>query len=286
MIKNTLYVIVSFFFAFNLNAQQNPISGQLNHTNHYFYMYPFGSSYNDGSYAKIFYDGNNKLINFWNSDDQRVYTNIKLGTLYAAGSVEGSLTHKKKYFNMYPYDNRYDNETYAKIYYDGNNHIINFGNSSNNVGFTHIKVGNIFSTGKVGIGTSTNIGPHQLAVEGSIGAREIKVQLGQWADFVFESDYNLPNLKEVENYIQKNGHLQNIPSAKEVALNGINLGEMNAKLLQKIEELTLYTIEQEKRITLQEHKIKALSEEKTNLKTLKKELSNILNRLQELESKK
>ena len=101
--------------------------------------------------------------------------------------------------------------------------------------------------GNLGVGT-LNTGSHKLAVEGSIGAREIKVEANGWSDFVFYDNYNLPTLKEVENHIKEKGHLKDIPSAKEVAKNGIFLGEMDAKLLQKIEELTLYTIEQDKEI--------------------------------------
>ncbi len=100
-------------------------------------------------------------------------------------------------------------------------------------------------TGNVGIGTTDP--ENKLDVNGTIRATEVKVATG-WADFVFESDYNLNSLEEVNTYIQQNGHLPEIPTAKEVEENGISLGEMNAKLLQKIEELTLYTIEQEKRI--------------------------------------
>ena len=99
--------------------------------------------------------------------------------------------------------------------------------------------------GKVGIG-STALGSHTLAVEGSIGAREIKVEVGSWSDFVFDNDYELRSLEEVAQHIAEKGHLPEIPSEKEVLAEGINLGEMNAKLLQKIEELTLYLIEQNK----------------------------------------
>mgnify|MGYP003642602027 CR=1 FL=1 len=105
----------------------------------------------------------------------------------------------------------------------------------------------LLSSGGVGIGTEVT-GSHKLAVDGSIGAREIKVEVGNWSDFVFYEDYNLPTLTEVETHIRENGHLQDIPSAVEVEKTGINLGEMNAKLLQKIEELMLYTIQQQKEI--------------------------------------
>ncbi|GMN06256.1 hypothetical protein MTsPCn5_16450 [Croceitalea sp. MTPC5] len=100
--------------------------------------------------------------------------------------------------------------------------------------------------GNLGIGT-TNPGSYKLAVNGNIRAKEVKVETG-WADYVFKEDYPLPSLKEVEKHIKEKGHLINIPSAKEVQENGIHLGEMNKLLLEKIEELTLYTIQQQKEL--------------------------------------
>ncbi len=114
--------------------------------------------------------------------------------------------------------------------------------------------------GSVGIGTATT-GTHRLAVEGSIGAREIVVEASGWSDFVFENDYKLQTLEEVEEHISKNGHLPEIPSEEEVIENGINLGEMNAKLLQKIEELTLYLIKQNKEIQKLKKEVNALQDE-------------------------
>ncbi|WP_062057725.1 hypothetical protein [Sediminicola sp. YIK13] len=119
----------------------------------------------------------------------------------------------------------------------------------------------------VGIGT-TSTGTHKLAVEGSIGAREIKVEAIGWSDFVFEQNYHLPTLEEVEHHIKKYGHLKDIPSAKEIEKNGIFLGAMDAKLLQKIEELMLYTIQQEK-------KIQQLETENKQLYSITKRLQNI-----------
>ncbi|UII75897.1 hypothetical protein LV716_16780 [Flagellimonas sp. HMM57] len=100
--------------------------------------------------------------------------------------------------------------------------------------------------GDVGIGT--NSPDAKLAVNGNIHTKEVKVDLVGWPDYVFEKEYNLPTLEEVEAHITEKGHLQDIPSAKEVEENGIKLGEMDAKLLQKIEELMLYTIQQQKEI--------------------------------------
>ncbi len=110
--------------------------------------------------------------------------------------------------------------------------------------------GNILTNSNIGIGTSSFIDgtdTYKLSVNGKIRANAVKVYT-DWADFVFEDTYKLPTLEEVENYINKNGHLKNIPSAKEVEENGIELGEMNKLLLQKIEELTLYTIQLKKEI--------------------------------------
>jgi len=95
--------------------------------------------------------------------------------------------------------------------------------------------------GNVGIGTAT---PNaKLTVNGNIRAKEIKVETANWPDYVFAKDYQLPSLKETEQHIKEKGHLPGIPSAEEVKTNGVNLGEMNAKLLKKIEELTLILIQ-------------------------------------------
>ncbi|SFC65874.1 hypothetical protein SAMN04487891_1183 [Flagellimonas taeanensis] len=107
--------------------------------------------------------------------------------------------------------------------------------------------------GNVGIGT--NSPDSKLTVKGNIHAEEVKVDLSvPGPDYVFKEDYDLKSLEEVQNYIKEHGHLPNIPSAKEMETNGIQLGEMNMKLLEKIEELTLYILEQEKRIKKLEQK--------------------------------
>lgn len=106
----------------------------------------------------------------------------------------------------------------------------------------------IANNGNVSIGTDNSFG-YKLAVKGNMIAEQVVVKLyGTWPDFVFSKDHAMMNLYEVENFISKNSHLPNVPSAKEVEEKGIDLGEMNKILLQKIEELTLYMIEQQKQI--------------------------------------
>lgn len=103
------------------------------------------------------------------------------------------------------------------------------------------------TSGNVGIGTIDTKG-YKLAVNGNIRAREIKVENSNWPDYVFTQAYQLPTLHEIEKHIKDKGHLPGIPSATEVRVNGVDLGEMNAKLLEKIEELTLHLIEMKKEI--------------------------------------
>lgn len=97
-----------------------------------------------------------------------------------------------------------------------------------------------------------------VTVAGKILAREVKVDITAGADFVFESGYGLRPLREVEEFVTLNGHLPEIATAREMEENGLDLGAMNIKLLQKIEELTLYIIEQEKSIRDQEERLKKM----------------------------
>ena len=119
-------------------------------------------------------------------------------------------------------------------------------------------VANFIVNGNVGIGTENPA--NKLDVNGTIRAKEVKVE-SNWADFVFKPDYQLRPLSEVAQFINANGHLPEIPTEKEVAQNGVSLGEMNAKLLQKVEELTLYLIEKDKKINDLERRVKHLEKQ-------------------------
>jgi len=110
--------------------------------------------------------------------------------------------------------------------------------------------GNILTNSNIGIGSTSftdGTDTYRLSVAGAIRAQRVKVYT-TWADYVFEAGYKLASLEEVEKHIKDNGHLKDIPSAKEVETNGIELGEMNKLLLQKVEELTLYVIELNKEL--------------------------------------
>lgn len=116
--------------------------------------------------------------------------------------------------------------------------------------------------GNVGIGTATP--SHKLAVNGTIRAKEVIVDTG-WADYVFEDDYRLAPLSEVESHIREKKHLPGIPSANEIAAHGVSMGEMQAKLLAKIEELTLHVIAQGKQLETQRGQITELQAQNVNL---------------------
>lgn len=139
--------------------------------------------------------------------------------------------------------------------------------------------------GKVGIGTDSPQAPlhikngtddiFMLKDNGHLYVRELIVQANEafpHPDYVFAPDYKLPTLQEVENYIKTHKHLKEVPSAKEVKEKGLEIAKMNTVLLKKVEELTLYTIEQEKKINTQNEK---LEEKDKQYKELKKEIEEL-----------
>jgi hypothetical protein len=111
----------------------------------------------------------------------------------------------------------------------------------------------INESGNVGIGTSNP--QSELAVKGTITSKKVKVTQDGWADYVFDSSYQLVPLYQVEKYIQANKHLPEVPSAAEVKKEGLDLGDNQAVLLRKIEELTLYIIEQNKQAETQKQQL-------------------------------
>ncbi len=124
--------------------------------------------------------------------------------------------------------------------------------------------GNILTDANIGIGTNkfddgTDI--YRLSVNGFVRATKVKVY-NTWADYVFNKEYNLRSLNDLEAYIKENGHLPNVPSAKEVEQKGLDLGDMSKIQQEKIEELTLYLIQQNKEIQELKEQVKALMKKK------------------------
>ncbi|RWX02455.1 hypothetical protein [Flavobacterium cerinum] len=138
--------------------------------------------------------------------------------------------------------------------------------------------------GKVGIGGVTafpttaggaNLSTYDLFVKGGILAEEVRVAT-TWADYVFANDYALLTLEEVELFISNNGHLPNVPSAKQVAEEGISLGDIARIQQEKIEELTLYIIEQNKQLQAQQLINEQFKKQENEIRELKALVQNLV----------
>ncbi len=175
-----------------------------------------------------------------------IYRNATIGNISSVNTANAGVRIQDNGSSLY-----IDGNT---MYTNGNMVIGTIADKSFSIGTNNVERFRITKTGNVGIGT---VNPDsKLTVKGLIHSREVKVTAtAGGADFVFENDYDLRTIEEVESFIKKNKHLPEIASAKEMEKNGIHLAEMNIKLLQKIEELTLYTITQEKKLKKQENDV-------------------------------
>lgn len=114
------------------------------------------------------------------------------------------------------------------------------------------------------------------SLQGKFEAKEVKVTLTPTADFVFDEKYDLPTLEEVEKHIKEKKHLPEIASAKVMEKEGVNMGEFQIKLLQKIEELTLYSIEQNKQIKQLKNENEALKAQSAKIEKLEQQVQQLL----------
>lgn len=139
-----------------------------------------------------------------------------------------------------------------------------FYNSNKNKSLLYLKHSNSF----VGIGTTDP--KARLAVNGEVLAKKVRITPKGWADYVFEPSYNLPSLEQLKRFISKHKHLPDIPSAKNVAENDLDLGGNQANLLKKIEEMTLYLIAQQKQL---EERVQRIRERQQLLEDREKRVS-------------
>ncbi|MEL4309126.1 hypothetical protein [Joostella sp. CR20] len=237
MTKLFLAFLLGAVFFFQAKAQS--YSGVLTHTQSYFIVKPYDSSYDDGYDARIFYDGNKKALRFWNSDPNISYTNIEIGSL---------VTHNQAIIN------NGKQRIYLASGENSSSYILSVGVNDDGVNFENNSIIRGFNF-KNNRGLLMKISDKGNALlNGKFEAKEIKVTTTPTADFVFEDNYKIPSLEEVEDFIKKNKHLPEVASAEEMKKNGVNVGAFQIKLLQKIEELTIHTINQEKRIDTLEEK--------------------------------
>ncbi len=229
--------------------------------------------------------GDGKLAIFTNDTERMRFNsdgNIGIGVINPAERlhISGNLKFNSEYNkilwpanNTHPYGGGItgDDGTFKRLtLFHG--HSIDLQTGSNSFDSSKSRL-HINSSGNVGIGTRRP--DSKLTVKGNIHSKEIRVTVGAGADFVFEENYKLTELKALEQYIIKNKHLPEIASAKDMESNGIYLAEMNIKLLQKIEELTLYTISQEKQ----------LEKQRKTSNTLQNIVQDLQNRIKKLEEK-
>lgn len=127
--------------------------------------------------------------------------------------------------------------------------------------------GDAYISSDLRIATTTQATGYSLSVNGKIACEEVLVEdMINWPDYVFAEDYKLMSLAELEKSIEQNNHLPGLPSAAEIEENGLSLGDMQKRMIEKIEELTLYTIEQGKMISELQQKMEALEKENAKLR--------------------
>ncbi|MEO1652327.1 MAG: hypothetical protein AAFU64_02180, partial [Bacteroidota bacterium] len=157
---------------------------------------------------------------------------------------------------------------------ESNTLLFSHGNNPNNSGGHLMSINNhgVMSVGASAHGLNNATPEYKLYVEKGIRTEEVKLDLeSTWPDYVFARDYQLRPLGELAQFIQQNQHLPEVPSAEEVAQDGIEVGQMQATLLKKIEELTLYILEQDQEKKVLQERLEKLEQLVENLTTQKED---------------
>jgi hypothetical protein len=202
--------------------------------------------YGIGMYGTGGYYG---VYGFNNGQD---YTGTSIGSYGYASGTAGSR------YGLYGYAYNPGGNTAIGVY--------GFASSATN-NWAGYFVGDVYVSSDMRIATTNAATGYELSVNGQIACEEVLVQNdASWPDYVFTDEYNLLSLGEVEAHIKEFGYLPNVPSALDIEKNGIKLGEMQTTFMEKIEELTLYTIEQAKQIEKQSQLIEAMQQEIREMK--------------------
>ncbi|MFS4471648.1 hypothetical protein [Chryseobacterium sp. T20] len=200
--------------------------------------------------------------------------NLVIGKFSSSGSTGGSAMVSIKYHST---ANLELNSTYTGIGFRyGSYGDFNIENEISSPDFGAI---NLITNKKVQMAIMPN---GNASLQGKLEAKELKVTLTPTADFVFDEKYDLPKLEEVEKHIKEKKHLPEIASAKVMEKEGVNVGEFQIKLLQKIEELTLYSIDQNKQIKQQAEQLKHLKDENEVLKAQSAKIEKLEQQVQKL----
>ncbi len=265
-----------------------------------------GGPYFWGSRLDLFVNG---ASNQTNVPDQHAMTwqyngNVGIGTIYPRslldvakpidsgqlGAVLGRLTEgdsqlEGTFLGVRGYGtqtNKYEGKSFAieHSFYGLKNSSINFYRGQSEIGgfitfstFDNTERMRINPSGDVGIGTTTP--KEKLSVNGKIRAHEVKVEIANWPDYVFEEGYKVVTLEELGNYIKSNKHLPGMPTAKEIGENGLALGEIVRLQQEKIEELILHLIEKEKSTLKQEKLLKTQAEQLAVLEERLRKIENL-----------
>lgn len=192
----------------------------------------------------------NPSIGFYDADDNQT-----------SGHIEGDSTNLL--INAYRKANTSNGGGHLILQTNGFNGVVTTGAGNVGIG-TSVPTAKLHVKTNVLIGDGSPAAGYLLSVNGKIISEEVRVELdAAWPDYVFEENYHLPSLNQLDQFIKTNKHLPNIPTAEMVKNDGVNLGDMNRRLLEKIEEMTLYLINQNKKLDTLQKEVNAL---KTNLK--------------------